>query len=252
MFLLFGLYYTAESFGLSREGQLTDRYTKALELLKGEGDSPAGGRQGVTQSGAVYALERIAQDSERDHWPIIELLTAHVRAVSPRSLANVAPDGGLPKLRDDVEAVIAAIVRRTSGRETSDQRVVLEESYLYRANFNRAHLARVYLVESYLEGAAFCGADLSGADLNASELNGADFREAELAGAIFDYSNVEGADFRNARNIDLAQIRKARNWREALYSENVLQQLQLPSDNNKRVVAEFAREKDPGRAGTCR
>jgi hypothetical protein len=29
--------------------------------------------------GAIYALERIAQDSERDHWPIMETLCAYIR-----------------------------------------------------------------------------------------------------------------------------------------------------------------------------
>lgn len=27
----------------------------------------------------IYALERIAQDSKKDHWPIMEILTAYVR-----------------------------------------------------------------------------------------------------------------------------------------------------------------------------
>jgi hypothetical protein len=33
--------------------------------------------------GAIYALERIAYDSPRDHWPIIEVLTAYVRQNAP-------------------------------------------------------------------------------------------------------------------------------------------------------------------------
>ena len=34
--------------------------------------------------GGIYALERIARDSEKDHGPIMEVLTAYVREKAPR------------------------------------------------------------------------------------------------------------------------------------------------------------------------
>ncbi len=33
--------------------------------------------------GGIYALERIARDSPKDHWTIMEVLTAYVRENSP-------------------------------------------------------------------------------------------------------------------------------------------------------------------------
>src|SRR3954471_6413642 len=33
--------------------------------------------------GGIYALERIARESKRDHWPIMETLTAYVRTYAP-------------------------------------------------------------------------------------------------------------------------------------------------------------------------
>jgi hypothetical protein len=38
-----------------------------------------GKKQFETRLGGIYALERIAKDSEADHWPIMEILTAYVR-----------------------------------------------------------------------------------------------------------------------------------------------------------------------------
>jgi hypothetical protein len=78
---------------LTREGQITDRYTKAVEQLGNDK-----GQLGVTLGG-IYALERIAKDSERDHPTVMEVLSAFVREESrkqsaPTSKARDSPRGG--------------------------------------------------------------------------------------------------------------------------------------------------------------
>ena len=64
--------YTARNFSLARQGQVTDRYTKAIEQL--------GSDKGLdAQIGGIYALERIARDSHVDHPNNIEVLAAFIR-----------------------------------------------------------------------------------------------------------------------------------------------------------------------------
>ena len=53
------LIFTARNFILSREGQVTDRYTKAIEQL--------GSDKLDVRIGGIYALERVARDSAKDH-----------------------------------------------------------------------------------------------------------------------------------------------------------------------------------------
>jgi hypothetical protein len=53
------LVYTGLNFRLSREGHVTDRYTKAIEQL--------GSEHLDVRLGAIYALERIMIDSVRGH-----------------------------------------------------------------------------------------------------------------------------------------------------------------------------------------
>ena len=65
------LVFTARNFTLSREGQVTDRYTKAIEQL--------GSKEIDVRIGGIYALERIARDSARDHPTVMEVLTAFIR-----------------------------------------------------------------------------------------------------------------------------------------------------------------------------
>jgi hypothetical protein len=72
------LLFTARNFILSREGQVTDRYTKAIEQL--------GSDKLDVRIGGIYALERVARDSARDH--------PTVRKFSPHSSANTHTSSG--------------------------------------------------------------------------------------------------------------------------------------------------------------
>ena len=56
---------------LTEQGQVTDRYTKAIEQL--------GSDKLDVRIGGIYALERIARDSARDHPTVMEVLTAFIR-----------------------------------------------------------------------------------------------------------------------------------------------------------------------------
>jgi hypothetical protein len=65
----------AETLRLTNEGQITDRFTKAIDQL--------GSPKLELRLGEIYALERIARDSEKNHWPIMEVLTTFVRVHAP-------------------------------------------------------------------------------------------------------------------------------------------------------------------------
>jgi hypothetical protein len=69
------LVYTARNFRLSREAQVTDRYTKAITQL--------GDDKPDVRIGGIYALERVARDSRRDHPAVMEVLAAFIREHSP-------------------------------------------------------------------------------------------------------------------------------------------------------------------------
>ena len=78
LFAIGALVYTGRNFTLSRrtfelteQGQVTDRYTKAIEQL--------GSDKLDVRIGGIYALERVARDSARDHPTIMEVLAAFIR-----------------------------------------------------------------------------------------------------------------------------------------------------------------------------
>jgi hypothetical protein len=83
LFAAGALVFTARNFSLSREGQLTDRYTKAIEQL--------GSDKLDVRIGGIYALERVARDSARDQPTVMEVLCAFIRE---HSHEQWPPDSG--------------------------------------------------------------------------------------------------------------------------------------------------------------
>jgi hypothetical protein len=63
------------TYQLGKQGQVAERYTKAIEQL--------GSSTRDIRLGGIYGLERIAADSARDHPTVIEVLTAFIREHAP-------------------------------------------------------------------------------------------------------------------------------------------------------------------------
>ncbi len=76
--LIAGLYFTWRRIEIAKEEQITERFTRAIDQL--------GSEKLEIRLGGIYALERIARDSKRDHWTIMEVLMAFVKANSPNHL----------------------------------------------------------------------------------------------------------------------------------------------------------------------
>jgi hypothetical protein len=111
----------------------------------------------VVRLGGIYALERIANQSERDHRPTVEVLSTYVRNVAPinakQSTRRNSPVPGRPE--PEVQAILTFLGRRNSKYERADQRLILTDVELKGADLDRANLSKATLE----------GADLSGAPL---------------------------------------------------------------------------------------
>jgi Pentapeptide repeats (8 copies) len=181
------------NYRISQEKNATDLFTKAIEQL--------GSDKLEVRVGGIYALERIARESEKDHGPIIEVLTAYVRAYAPWPPEDIAearrkrpwarerpgpkdyerllkPKDNesfsasimvIPKLDDDIQAVLTVIGRSSR---------IFEKGEAQRLDFTRTDLRGVDVREARLEGANFSGARLEGASLWQAHLEGADLSGA--------------------------------------------------------------------------
>ena len=167
------LIFTARNYRLSREGQVTDRYTKAVEQL--------GSDKLDVSIGGIYALERIARDSPRDHPTVMAVLAAYIREHS-RELWPL-PEPGTETVsrrttRPDVQAAFTVIGRRVVRHDR--ERLSLRRAVLIRANLTHANLTHVNLTYADLRYT-----DLTGAVLNDRDPAGADLNHANLTGAAW-------------------------------------------------------------------
>ena len=184
LFAAGALVFTARNYVLSREGQVTDRYTKAIEQL--------GSKELPVRIGGIYALERVARDSRKDHRHVMEVLTSFIRAYSPQQWPEDSTAGGPRRwTRPDVQAAVTVIGRRDVNRDVKrdpyDRPIDLRGAVLVRANLNRANLGDASLRDADLTGAYFWKASLAGADFRNANLEGARYLEtAAITGARLD------------------------------------------------------------------
>jgi len=79
--LLLGLYFTWKSVVTAKESQITELFTQAIDQL---GAIDQFGNPAIEiRLGGIYALEKISIQSKKDHWPIMNILTAYIRKNSP-------------------------------------------------------------------------------------------------------------------------------------------------------------------------
>ncbi|MFF1714759.1 pentapeptide repeat-containing protein [Streptomyces sp. NPDC058268] len=158
------LAYTARNYKLAFRGQVTDRFTKALERLDSE-------RMHV-RLGGILALEQIAADAPDQSRHARQVLSAFLQSQAPRCGGREA---GAP-LPADVTAAVTALISRYEPFARLDFRDLdLSQTYFGRGDFRNAQLERVSLAGANLEFSFFANADLSGADLSGAWLDGAQF-----------------------------------------------------------------------------
>ena len=212
-----------ESLRTSQEGQITDRFTKAIEQLGAVDGS--GKKKLEVRLGGIYALERIANQSERDYWPIIEVLSTYVRENAPRkpqestqeNQASAVPppretqestqenqaSAPLPRPTADIQAILTVLGRRDRKYERKGQVLDLTHTDvrgadLRKANLSGADLRGAILSGAHLSGAILGGAILGGADLILANLSGADLREANLRKALLGEADLSRANLSRA------------------------------------------------------
>ncbi|WP_327350295.1 pentapeptide repeat-containing protein [Streptomyces sp. NBC_01304] len=177
---------------LTREGQVTERYVEAIKLL--------GSSNLHERLGGIYSLERIMNDSERDHGMVVEVLSAFVRTPPPegsRSSGGTgkgADEGSAEAPRDllaaDVTAALTVLGRQPVRQD--DLVVDLRGSRLAGATIRGGSLQGVNLQGVDLTGARIEEVGLAGAQLGSATLTGASIWKGDLAYAIAPGADLTG------------------------------------------------------------
>lgn len=245
------LYYAWQRNNIAQDGQITERFTRAVDQL--------GNRKIEIRLGGIYALERIANESKKDQWAIMEILTAYVRKNASFEVV------GTDKLKHtpiDIQAVLTVLGKRKYSFNDGENKCLnlrntyLQDVDLFGADFSGADFSSAYLPLTHLEETDFSGADLtmanleeanldeghfemacffgaylSGANLSRTHLKKADFFSADLCGvdlsdadlfeANLSEADLSGADLKRAKNITLDQLSRVRTLYQAELDEQL-------------------------------
>jgi uncharacterized protein YjbI with pentapeptide repeats len=231
-----------ETLDVTRRGQLTERFTKAIDQLGQTAEDKLDIRLG-----GIYALEQIAKESVELHRPVMEILTAFLREhtrkpqetsamlaekdVRPTTEADpAATEGAAPRLRADFQAIATVLGRRQVLHDLTDFILDLRGAELQEANFRGAQLQKARFDNVQLQGANFSDAQLQGATFMGAQLQGANFPRAQLQEVNFAVAQLQGANFIDAQlqgaTFFGAKLQKA-NFRGAQLQEAGFQGAQL-------------------------
>jgi hypothetical protein len=254
--VLLGVYFTFRQLRIARQGQVTERFTRAVDQL--------GSKSEDVQLGGIYALQQISRESREERSAIHEILASYVRTHAPWPRPQPRPDRrrimgtlmlgqragfwkrsrdpydtdpvnieAVDRLRDRAPGVQAAmlVLGRRRGVPQSEPPLGLMGANLRRLRLSDtdipggANLADALFWRSTLVDAAF-----GGANLHRAKFGDVDLRQSFLDRTDLGKAYLRGADLRraNLRNADLsgADLRRA-NLRNADLSGANLDQINL-------------------------
>jgi hypothetical protein len=194
--------YTVNSYRLARVGQVTDRYSKAVDQL--------GSDKTEVRVGGIYALKKIVRDSPEDEAAVVDVIVAFLREKRSRGSGNTEPVTGLP----DVNAALKVLGELSPDAEV--RALNLRSLDLCGATLTRANLAGCHLEDSLLDGVSLIGANLRAAHLNGVSMRNSMLSTANLLYADLDGADLDGADFLGTKiipdQLSTAQKGQVRSW----------------------------------------
>lgn len=217
----------------NREHQIEERYYKAIEKLN---DKDIGVRMG-----AIYALGKIAEDSEKHYWLVMQILTGYVRDKyawsenSKKRSADMCPP--------DLQAVFNIIGWRkrvwkgTNGLEPEPQRLDLTNTDLRGLMLRNGEKGG-----AHLEGIRFIGADLEKADLMGAFLEDAVFDNANLQATVFAGAHFNDTSFENAifdKNTDFMATNPPPSALSISGAKKGCLEVKLPPDIRKELIDNY-------------
>ncbi len=196
---------------VNREGQITERFTRAIEHV--------GSDNMDIRIGGIYALERIARNSSNDRRTVQFILGAFIRNHAPwhvgmvngpvHPTVEVDERPWLQFRAADLQAAAIVLARamfavnrmstaEPGGAELYLSRVDLRGLQVSHGHFTDVHFRYANLARSWLRGCRFDRSDFTRADLRRTWLEGASFAKADLTGAYLAGANLRNADLRAA------------------------------------------------------
>ncbi|MEM0979694.1 MAG: pentapeptide repeat-containing protein [Cyanobacteria bacterium P01_H01_bin.58] len=219
----------------SQEQNITERFSVAVEQL--------GHEQTAVRIGGIYSLERIAQDSPRDYWTIMEILAAFIRDRRNWIAWEDLPEE--PKIEKDITPAIIVLGRCDRSQQPANSPIYLQSCDFRRCAFindnfpntlfHKSHFGQANLSGSNFQGSSFrrsnlTDANLKNADFSNTNLTRSKLNRADVTNCNFQNADISEADLSHAKGLTVEQVKSARNWQAATYDDDFMIQLGLKAN----------------------
>ena len=184
--------------------------------------------------GAIYSLERISEESERDFDIVIKLLSSRLKEIQHKYKNQVSNQSSSSENKQNLFLELMTIFgviearKRHISKESKliDMRNMDFQNDIFKnckfdlldltgSNFSNCNLLKSNFSNSNLTDANFTDANLEGVNFSKANLTGAKFNNAVLVKAIFDSAILHGTDLSNA-NLSDAKLKKAKLYNATL------------------------------------
>jgi len=174
-----GLLFAFQRLQIAERGQVTERFSKAVEHI--------GDKENVSvRIGGLYALEKIALDSEKERATIQKVIASFIRRPPYLDKSKTTISSNL----NDCPDIHIAIKIFRDLNNSSDSYPDLSNARLEYLDLSRLDLSKLNFT-----GASFKGSSLKYANLNKSNFVTSDFEKSDLSNVSVHSTNFMNTDF---------------------------------------------------------
>jgi uncharacterized protein YjbI with pentapeptide repeats len=214
---------------LTHQGQITERFTQGIKQL---GDDKL-----EVRIGGIYALAKIAEDSDIYYWPIIEILAAYVRKNAPWTTTEASESGEDSDHEEDLEHM--SLRRRLAYAMKLDKSATSRRWQHAEAGEGRSHQHKQLDIQAilYILRNLYKLRDCKHPNDNGEDfirLTDTDLRYADLREMHLERARLRGANLKEAR-LGSAHLSEAR-LRNTIFVKADLEKAQLQDADLEQAI----------------
>lgn len=192
IFILAGIFYTAEEISLTRQAENFKALSEAIKLL---------GSDNLQQElGGIHILDQVAREDSKKQRAVLSILASYVRQSTHRRADGTASQ----RVIETTLRVIGGLLPEVDANCTGTPFVDLSGAdftklELVSMDLSKMNLREVKFFDAYLNDANFTCSQLNGAVFDQADLTGVDLSRAHLDDASFVRTEITGVNFYDAR-----------------------------------------------------
>ncbi len=200
--LVIGFFFTWQQVMVTKERDVTDRFSKAIAHLDSLNTH--------VRIGGIYEFERIMKDFPAEEEIVFNILTAFIKYKSKWTGSDIPEE-----IASDIQAAFGVVGKhsKTIPCQTTNHIIDISNIDIRRSRLVDGNLSYARMLNVHSDSADLENIDLSYAQLQGSVLDGANLRNANMKQADLSYVSIkgvhfEGANLKGVKGLSIETIKK--------------------------------------------